>query len=130
MKEDRGRLYRAVSPTVSVIIPTYNRKDLLREALRSLAQQTYPSDRFEVIVVDDGSTDGTREIAAEVFRSPCAIFGRIIRGMPQLVTLGAQQSQADILVFLDDDILVEPGYLTHLVQAHDMQPKQDCGGDM
>ena len=49
-------------PKVSVIIPTYNRKDSLRETLNSLAQQTYPSDCFEVIIVDDGSTDGTAAI--------------------------------------------------------------------
>jgi cellulose synthase/poly-beta-1,6-N-acetylglucosamine synthase-like glycosyltransferase len=53
--------------SVSVIIPTYNRRDTLRETLESIARQTYPSDCFEVIIVDDGSTDGTSEIAAEVF---------------------------------------------------------------
>jgi glycosyltransferase involved in cell wall biosynthesis len=46
---------------VSVIIPTYNRRDSLRETLASLAHQTFPADRSEVIVVDDGSTDGTAE---------------------------------------------------------------------
>ena len=43
-------------PTLSVIIPTYNRRESLRTTLHALAQQTYPSDRFEVIVIDDGST--------------------------------------------------------------------------
>ncbi|GAI94262.1 unnamed protein product, partial [marine sediment metagenome] len=48
---------------VSIIIPTYNRKDSLRETLTSLVQQTWPTDCFEVIVVDDGSTDGTEKVA-------------------------------------------------------------------
>ena len=59
---------------ISVIIPTYNRRDLLRETLNSLVQQTYPKNCFEVIVVDDGSTDGTEEIAAETFPFPLRYF--------------------------------------------------------
>ena len=48
---------RSVQPFVSVIIPTYNRRDILELVLRSLAQQTYPPEKYEVIVVDDGSED-------------------------------------------------------------------------
>jgi glycosyltransferase involved in cell wall biosynthesis len=105
--------------TVSVIIPTYNRKDMLRETLDSLAGQTYPSGCFEVIIVDDGSTDGTVEIAEEVFPFALGYFQQSNQGDAEARNLGAQQSQADFLVFLDDDILVEPGYLAHLIQAHD-----------
>jgi glycosyltransferase involved in cell wall biosynthesis len=108
-------------PTVSVIIPTYNRKDLLRETLNSLAQQTYPSDRFEVVVVDDGSTDGTKEIAAEAFPFTLRYLWQSNQGDAAARNFGARRSQADILVFLDDDILVEPGYLTYLIHAHDMR---------
>jgi glycosyltransferase involved in cell wall biosynthesis len=107
-------------PTVSVIIPTYNRKGSLRETLSSLARQTYPSDRFEVIVVDDGSTDGTEEIEAETFPFTLRYFWQTNQGDAAARNVGAQQSGADILVFLDDDILVEAGYLTHLIQAHDI----------
>ena len=107
-------------PTVSVIIPTYNRKDLLSETLDSLAQQTYPSDRFEVILVDDGSTDGTDAIAAEAFPFSLRYFWQSNQGDAAARNLGAQRSQAEFLVFLDDDILVEVGYLTHLIQAHDI----------
>ena len=71
-----------ITPTVSVIIPTYNRKDLLHGALNSLAQQTYPSDHFEAIVIDDGSTDGQRRFQRSLSRLSCAIFGRTIKGMP------------------------------------------------
>jgi glycosyltransferase involved in cell wall biosynthesis len=106
-------------PTVSVILPTYNRKDLLRETLETLARQTYPGDRFEVIVVDDGSTDGTEAIAAETFPFTLRYFRQSNQGDAAARNLGARQSQADILVFLDDDILLEPGYLANLIQAHD-----------
>jgi glycosyltransferase involved in cell wall biosynthesis len=107
-------------PTVSVIIPTYNRKDFLRETLSSLAQQSYPSDRFEVIIIDDGSTDGTKEIKTETFPFTLRYFWQTNQGDAAARNVGAQQSEADILVFLDDDILVESDYLTYLVCEHEM----------
>jgi glycosyltransferase involved in cell wall biosynthesis len=110
--------------SVSVIIPTYNRRDMFRETLESIARQTYPSDCFEVIIVDDGSTDGTSEIAAEVFPFALHYLWQSNQGDAEARNLGARQSQADFLVFLDDDILVEPGYLTHLIHAHDKRQKQ------
>jgi glycosyltransferase involved in cell wall biosynthesis len=110
--------------TVSVIIPTYNRKGLLRETLDSLTHQTYPSDHFEVIIVDDGSTDGTAEVAAEVFPFVLRYFWQSNQGDAAARNIGARQSQADFLVFLDDDILVEPGYLTHLIDAHEKCQKK------
>jgi glycosyltransferase involved in cell wall biosynthesis len=106
--------------SVSVIIPTYNRKGSLLRTLDSLRQQTYPSDRLEVIIVDDGSTDGTEEIAAEAFPFALLYFWQRNQGDAAARNFGARQSQADFLVFLDDDILAEPGYLTHLIHAHEM----------
>ena len=120
MKETEEGFVLPTLPTVSVIIPTYNRRELLGETLNSLAQQTYPSDRFEVIVVDDGSKDGTEAIAAEAFPFILRYFWQSNQGDAAARNLGARQSQADFLVFLDDDILVEAGYLTHLIQAHDI----------
>jgi glycosyltransferase involved in cell wall biosynthesis len=109
-----------VLPTVSVIIPTYNRQAFLRETLDSLAQQSYPSDCFEVIVVDDGSTDGTKEIEAETFPFRLRYFWQRNQGDAAARNLGAERSEADILLFLDDDILVEAEYLTYLVGEHEV----------
>ena len=103
-------------PTVSVIIPTYNRKDMLRDTLHSLAQQTYSN--FEVIVVDDGSTDGTSELAEETFPFPLRYFRQSNQGATAARNLAARQSEADFLVFLDDDILLDPDYLTYLIREH------------
>ena len=52
-------------PWVSIIIPTYNRRDFLREAIRSVLEQSFRD--FELIVVDDGSDDGTREMIQREF---------------------------------------------------------------
>lgn len=107
-------------PTVSVIIPTYNRSQWLRETLDALAQQHWPTAvRFEVIVVDDGSTDETSQVASENYFFPLRYIWQTNQGDAAARNTGAQQSQADILVFLDDDILIEPNYLLHLVRAHD-----------
>ena len=120
LKENEAGFGFPTPPTVSVIIPTYNRKDLLRETIDSLVQQSYPSDRFEVIVVDDGSTDGTSAIAEQVFPFILRYFRQSNQGDAAARNLGARQSQADFLVFLDDDILLEPDYLTHLIQTYDL----------
>lgn len=115
-------------PKVSVIIPTYNHKEALRETLQSLAQQTYPSHCFEVVIVDDGSMDGTQEIATENFPFTLRYIQQNNQGDAAARNFGAQQSQADVLVFLDDDILVEPGYLTYLIQAQAMEKDRIVAG--
>jgi glycosyltransferase involved in cell wall biosynthesis len=115
-------------PTVSVIIPTYNRKASLRETLSCLAQQTYPSDRFEVIVIDDGSTDGTKEIEGETFPFTLRYFWQTNQGDADARNVGAQQSGADILLFLDDDVLVDANYLTSLVCEHEMHENRIVAG--
>src|SRR5271157_6588289 len=58
----------ALGSTVSVIIPTYNRIDALRQTLSALETVQYPSDRWEVVIVDDGSSDGTEEIVQNCIR--------------------------------------------------------------
>ena len=51
---------------VSVIIPTYNRASLLRESLKSLINQSIPASMYEIIVIDDGSTDSTRSVVEDL----------------------------------------------------------------
>lgn len=106
-------------PTVSVIIPTYNREAFLRETLQSLAGQVWSGEPFEVIVVDDGSSDGTVAIRDEVFPFALHYIYQANQGDAAARNTGARQSEADLLVFLDDDVLVMPDYLRHLIAAHD-----------
>lgn len=104
---------------VSVIIPTYNRKDSLLRTLDSLARQTYPTDRFEVIVVDDGGSDGTEEALAQR-QFPFAL--RYIRqqnqGDARARNRGAQEAQGEILQFLDDDIILDSNFLMAITEEH------------
>jgi glycosyltransferase involved in cell wall biosynthesis len=95
-------------PTISVIIPTYNRKDSLLRTLDSLKQQTFPMDRFTVIVVDDGSTDDTETIASQQFPFSFCYLRQNNQGATVARNHGATISQAEILVFIDDDVTISP----------------------
>jgi glycosyltransferase involved in cell wall biosynthesis len=95
-------------PTISVIIPTYNRKDSLLRTLDSLGQQTYPMDRLVVVVVDDGSTDDTQTIASQQFPFTFSYLQQKNQGATTARNYGATISQSEILVFIDDDITISP----------------------
>ncbi len=104
-------------PFVSVIIPTYNRKDFLGRTLASLAQQAYPADLFEVIVVDDGSTDDIGEIAKKAYPFTFKYIRQSNQGVTCARNHGAKVCQGNILVFLDDDIVLAPQSLNALTNA-------------
>ncbi len=89
-------------PLVSVIVPTHDRRDFLREALRSVEGQSYP--HLEIIVVDDGSTDGTREMIRHEFPAVRYIFQEN-RGPSAARNAGIRQARGEWLSFLDSDDL-------------------------
>lgn len=91
-------------PTVSVIIPTYNRRDLVREAIVSVLAQTYQD--FELILVDDGSDDGTAEAIRE-FPSVRYVY-QANRGVSAARNCGVAVSSGALLAFLDSDDLWQP----------------------
>lgn len=102
------------SPLVSVIIPTYNRRELLAEALASVDSQTFRD--FEAIVVDDGSTDGTVEYLAEHHPAVKVLSGaRSRRGRAR--NRGIEEARGKYIAFLDDDDLYEPFHLQQFASA-------------
>ncbi len=93
-------------PVVSVVICTYNRRELLRECLVSLFDQTYPKDDYEIVVVDDGSTDGTDALLQEMSAKPGPIlryFRHENRGSATARNLGIRDAQGQIIASIDDD---------------------------
>ena len=95
-------------PTVSVIIPTYNRRTLLLEALHSVFAQTHRD--YEVIVVDDGSTDQTQE-ALQPLLERLRYISKPNGGEASARNRGIQEAQGGYVAFLDSDDLWEPKFL-------------------
>ncbi len=110
-------------PRVSVIIPTYNRRDFAREAIASVCAQTYRD--FELIVVDDGSTDGTARIVKE-FRQGRADSIQYIfqtnQGVSAARNHGVVRSSGQLLAFLDSDDVWQPEKLATQIAFFNAQP--------
>lgn len=103
-------------PELSVIVPSYNRRDLLRRCLEALETQTAPSESFEVIVADDGSTDGTAEMVASL-EAPFRLrhLGLVNGGQPSALNAGIEAAEGRACLFLDDDTIASPELVaTHL----------------
>ncbi len=102
-------------PSISIIIPTYNRRDSLKESLLSLIYLHYPKNKYEVIVVDDGSCDGTEKMLAEMQNIlPYSLLVNRLkekRGPATAKNLGMKIAKGEIFVFTDDDCLFEKGWL-------------------
>ncbi len=96
-----------MTPEVSVIIPTFNRRAMLREAIDSVLAQSIPA--FELIVIDDGSTDGTAEHLAHLAETIRIKIDRIEhRGSAAARNRGAALARAPLIAFLDSDDLWSP----------------------
>jgi glycosyltransferase involved in cell wall biosynthesis len=107
----------------SVIIPTYNREESLRKTLNSLSNQSLQANCYEVIVVDDGSTDNTGEIRNIHFPYSLNYIYQSNQGSAIARNTGAKEARSPLLIFIDDDILVEPAYISGLIQIHNLNPR-------
>lgn len=104
---------------IAVIIPTRNRAGLLAAALRSLRGQTLPPDRFEVVVVDNGSTDDTSAVVeqARAFLPNLRCVHEPRPGLHHARHRGMNACEAEVLVFADDDIEALPTWLASVESA-------------
>jgi glycosyltransferase involved in cell wall biosynthesis len=108
-------------PVISVVIPARNEERFLRATLASVAAQRYPLDRLECVVVDNGSTDGTGEVAAR-FAEECpalAVYVVVepVAGVGRAKNLGASAASGRILIFLDADSRMGPGLARDVADA-------------
>lgn len=110
-------------PLVSIVIPTFNRKHWLRAAIESVFSQDYQN--FEIVVVDDGSTDGTREDLKDLMaRSDVKYIYQANTGRPAAArNRGIHEANGSVLVFLDSDDLLLPDSISRRLNVLLSQPQ-------
>lgn len=106
---------------ISVIVPTYNRRELIERTIQTLFDQDLPPDQYEVVVVVDGSRDGTAEYLNSL-RPACrfvVLEQPANRGQGSAKNVGLAAARGEIVVFLDDDLLCERTLLSEHLRAHE-----------
>ena len=138
-----GALYKTVpisedfTPGVSIIIPCFNEEEWINRTILSCINQSYPSEKLEVIIVDDGSTDQSVTKIKETIDSVAAIVGESVRkrlfhlvqpqnaGKREALIRGALAAKHELVVFVDSDSFVDPFAIYNLVQPFQ---DEDMGG--
>lgn len=118
---------------ISVIISTYNREDYILNALTSLANQVLPGNLFEILLINNNSTDATESLCVNFGQQYPDLNYRYVvekqQGLSHARNRGILESSGDILVFMDDDAVAEPGYLEQLRLFFAQTPDAAaCGG--
>ena len=108
----------ATVPRISVVMPVYNSERLLGECLAALNASAFRD--FEIVVVDDSSTDQSREIAAEHGARVVPSGGRLGPGRAR--NKGVEHARGEIVFFIDSDVVVRPDTLTRLLATFDRDP--------
>jgi cellulose synthase/poly-beta-1,6-N-acetylglucosamine synthase-like glycosyltransferase len=102
-------------PPVSIVVPAHDEAVGIERAVRSLAGSDYPADRFEVIVVDDGSTDGTADIVERLELPNVRVLRQANQGKPVALNRGAATARHAFIVTVDGDTVFERETLRALV---------------
>ncbi|MCZ6594516.1 MAG: glycosyltransferase family 2 protein [Bacteroidetes bacterium] len=117
-----SQIEKALIP-ISIIICTYNRASYLKLTLKSLTAQTLDKQDYEIVVIDDGSSDNTREIVGEFSnRLPIKYFYQENAGLASSKNHGIYAAQGRILLFLDDDDIATPTLLEEHLKTHYQYP--------
>jgi GT2 family glycosyltransferase len=109
--------YTRKRPPVTIIIPVHNRLDLTRPCLESVFETDIGAVRFELIVVDDCSTDGAAEYLRSLGPRVRIFTNKTRRCFSQNINLAAPLAHGEYLCLLNNDTLVTPGWLTRLLAA-------------
>src|SRR5215475_7873344 len=120
-----------MEPVASIIVPTRNRAASLARTLQSLCAQRLQAG-YQLLVVDNGSTDETRKVAQEaIATNPQQMIQYIQEPVPGLLSgrhRGALEAKSDLLIFVDDDIEAEPGWLAAFLDSFGDPTVQLVGG--
>ena len=108
-----------MQPDISVIVPTHNRRKDLEICLGSLFKQDYPYDRYEIIVVNDGSKDDTEAfvIALQKLHNNLVYLKQENRGAAAARNRGAENASSNILAYIDDDCIADDHWLSEILRV-------------
>ena len=112
-----------MNPIISVVIPTFNRRETLENVLPLLAAQTLPADQYELLLCDSGSTDGTLELVAKLaIPNLRHILPAENRGRSGARNAGIRAASGEFVLFTDADILPSPNLLEEHLRLHRSHP--------
>lgn len=130
-----GMLYHPIpvdpdyTPSVTILIPCFNEEKWISRTILSCINQDYPTDKLDIIIVDDGSTDRSREVITQTLNSLCAegerfhleervrvFFQKKNQGKREAMGLGIRNARTELIAFVDSDSFLEPDAIRHLVQ--------------
>ncbi len=114
VRTTRGRAVGEHVPSVAIVVPAFNEAVGIERAVRSLAASDYP--HFEVVVVDDGSTDRTAQTVAALELDGVRLVRQDNAGKAAALNTGVGLTDSEVIVMVDGDTLFEPGTLRQLVQ--------------
>jgi len=108
-----------MQPLVSIVVPTFNRRERLKRLLLALDAASDQTPPFEVLVVVDGATDGTLEMLSNLSTTfPLRVLEQPNQGPAAARNLGIANARADLLLFLDDDVIPVEGLIERHVRRH------------
>lgn len=100
--------------SVAILVLNWNGRSLLQTCLPLLLNQTYKN--YEVVVVDNGSTDGSNTLVQEQFPKVRLIQNKENIGFSRALNVGARQVEADVIVLLNNDVFAQPDWLAELIR--------------
>lgn len=115
-----------MSVKLSVQLCSFNRASLLKRALEALFAQDLPKDQYEIVFVDDGSTDETLVMAREMAKTaPCRmkVLTKKNDGLPRARNVGIHECEGEIILFMDDDTFADPTLVREHINFHERYPK-------
>jgi len=115
-------------PKISVTVPTYNRAETFRRTLAHLADQELDAADYEVVIVDDGSSDATRPVIEQwMERAPCRVqhIHQSNHGPGYAYNRAFEAAQAPVVLLIADDIFVSPQALKEHVEMHRLHPEEE-----
>lgn len=116
-------------PFISVIVPIYNEAKFIRKNLESLIDQDYPADRYEIIAVDGGSTDGSMDIVRELARSgKVKTLDNPGRIAASAINIGIKNARGDVITRVDAHSHVDRDYLSSIARVFEETGEKVVGG--